>query len=315
MPETAPIGVLLMAYGGPETMADIPGYLADIRDGRPTPGRVLDEISANYDAIGGRSPLREHTERQASALSSLLAERGGGFRVYVGMRHAAPWIEDTVLQMIDDGVDRAISLVLAPQFSSFSVARYQAKIGAGLQMYRGAIEFLHVDSYHDAPGLVEAFADRVRLGLSYWPEDVRGRVHVVFSAHSLPARLARSGDPYDHQAKETAQLVATRAGLPDDVWSWSYQSAGRSDEAWLGPSLREHLASLADRRIGDVLVVPVGFVSDHVELLFDVDIDARRLAGELGMRLERPPALNDHAGFVLQLADLIERRAAGARWI
>jgi ferrochelatase len=302
-----PIGVLVMAYGGPESLEEIPGYLADIRSGRPTPRAVLEEITENYRAIGGRSPLLEISRRQVDALAS---ELGGAYRCYLGMRHWSPWIEEVVGEMVEAGVTHAVSVVLAPHFSALSVARYQQRIGDGLEVSRGRIEFAHVPSYHDAPGLVEAFAGRVLEGLGRWPEKERDRVHVVFSAHSLPERVLAEGDPYDAQCRETAGLVAERAGLIPDRWSWSYQSAGRTPEPWAGPDLGDHLEELAGRGVRDVVVVPVGFVSDHVELLFDVDVKAKGVADGLGVRLERPPALNDDPTFVATLADLVRERAA-----
>ncbi len=307
MSDTGVTGVLVMAYGAPESLEEIPGYLADIRAGRPTPRRVLDEITENYRAIGGRSPLLDVTRKQVDALQD---ELGQAYRCYLGMRHWAPWIEDVVGQMIEDGVTHAVGIVLAPQFSALSVAKYQQRVADGLDLYRGGIAFRHVSSYHDDPGLIEAFATRVAEGLSRWPEPDRGRAHVVFTAHSLPERLLANGDPYGMQCTETARLVAERAGLAAESWSWSYQSAGRTPEPWVGPDLREHLAELAARGIRDVVVVPVGFVSDHVEILFDIDVRARARADELEMRLERPPALNDDPVFIGALGELVRSRAA-----
>lgn len=303
---SSPIGVLVMAYGGPESLDELPGYLADIRSGRPTSRAVLEEITGNYRAIGGRSPLLDVTRRQVDALA---AELGVGFRCYLGMRHWAPWIEEVVGVMVEDGVERAVGLVLAPQFSALSVAKYQQKVADGLDLYRGRIDFRHVGSYHDHPGLVEAFASRLGEGLARWPEEERGRVHVVFSAHSLPRRVLDGGDPYETQCLETARLVAERAGVPEERRSWAYQSAGRTPEPWAGPDLGEHLAELAAAGVRDVVSVPVGFVSDHVEILFDIDVQARAVADELGLRLERPPALNDDPVFVDALASLVRERA------
>ncbi len=305
-----PIGVLVMAYGGPGSLDEIPGYLADIRSGRPTPRAVLEEITANYRAIGGRSPLLEESRRQVGALTECLGE---GYRCYLGMRHWSPWIEEVVGDMVEDGITHAVGLVLAPHFSAMSVARYQQSVSDGLDLYRGRIEFEHIASYHDAPGLVEAFAARVAEGIARWREEERDRVHVVFSAHSLPKRVLAAGDPYGEQCRETARLVAERAGIPVERWSWSFQSAGRTPEPWVGPDLGEHLEELAAREVHDVVVVPVGFVSDHVELLFDVDIRAREVAEGLGIRLERPPALNEEPVFVEALAELVRTRAA--RWL
>jgi ferrochelatase len=302
-----PIGVLVMAYGGPASLDEIPGYLADIRAGRTTPSPVLEEITENYRAIGGASPLLDATRRQVDALA---AELGASYRCYLGMRHWAPWIEEVVGEMVEDGVTHAVGLVLAPHFSGLSVARYQQKVADGLELYHGHIAFEHVRSYHDHPGLVEAFAARVEEGLARWPRDEQGRVHVVFSAHSLPERVLAGGDPYGEQCVGTARLVAERAGLPADRWSWAYQSAGRTPEPWAGPDLGDHLGELARQGVHDVVSVPVGFVSDHVELLYDVDVRAQAVARELGTRLERPPALNDDPRFVAALADLVRGRAA-----
>lgn len=312
-----PIGVLFMAYGGPNSLEEIPGYLADIRAGRPTTPAVLEEITNNYRQIGGRSPLLELTRRQVEGVMRVLnaPDQPERFTAYLGMRHWAPWIEETVGAMIDDGITRAVSIVLAPHFSTMSIARYQQKIAAGLAMYRGEIAFEHLSSYHDAPGLIDALADRVRIGLARWPEEERSEVHVVFSAHSLPVRILQQGDPYDSQLRETARLVAAKAGLPGDRWSWSYQSAGRSPEPWLGPQLEAYLPDLAEQGIRNVISIPVGFVCDHVEILFDIDIEAQAVARERGIRLERPPALNDDPVFIRQLADLIQQKAEAAGWI
>lgn len=307
-----PIGILFMAYGGPETLEDMPGYLADIRSGRVTPARVLDEITNNYRLIGGKSPLPEFTRAQVKATMEQLAKTGQEYRAYIGMRHWSPWIEDAVREMLDDGIEQAVAIVLAPQYSSMSVAKYQKKIDAALKMYHaeGKINFKFVNSYHDAPGYITALADRVRGGIAEFPEDQREQVHVVLSAHSLPVRIQKEGDPYPIQLQETAELVAQQAGLNETQWSWSYQSAGRSPEPWLGPQLDEHLTALSEKGIDKVVSVPVGFVSDHVEILFDIDIAAQELARELGMTLVRPPALNTDPLFIGSVADVVARHAA-----
>lgn len=303
-----PIGVLIMAYGGPNSLDELPGYLSDIRSGRPTTPEVLEEIRHNYSQIGGKSPLLAMSQKQAADVAALLDP--AQFRVYLGMRHWAPWIEEVVGQMVADGITHAISVVLAPHFSKLSIEKYQGKIADGLAMVHGQIHFDHIASYHDAPKLIQAFVNRVHAGFAEWPAEERNQVHVVFSAHSLPARIIKMGDPYDTQLRETAKLIAAQAGIPDDGWSWSYQSAGRSPEPWLGPQIQDHLPVLAGEGIKNVISIPVGFVSDHVEILFDIDIQAQAVARELGMRLVRPPALNDDALYIETLADLIKARAA-----
>ena len=312
-----PIGVLFMAYGGPESLDEIAGYLSDIRHGRPTTTAVLDEITNNYRSIGGASPIMGLTKAQIDGAMAHLDEGGEGrFKAYLGMRHWAPWIEETVGQMLDDGIERAVAIVLAPHFSSMSIAKYQAKVKAGLELYRGDIDVTYVDAYFDADLLIEAFAARVREGIEQFPEDERDDVHVVLSAHSLPVRILKMGDPYQDQLWTTARLIAQRAGLREDQWSWSYQSEGRSPEPWLGPQLEDHLPTLHETRgIDKVVSQAVGFVSDHVEILFDIDIEAQKAAQERGMTLVRPPSLNDDPRFTRLLAELVEEKAAAAGWI
>ena len=302
------IGTLVMAYGGPASLDELPGYLADIRSGRPTTPEVLEEITHNYRRIGGSSPLLEISRKQAEALQQRLGRKE--FTVYLGMRHWAPWIEEVVGRMIDEGVTRAVSIVLAPHYSGMSVSRYQQKITDGLEMYRGSIEFRHVDSYHSNRRYIGALRRRLEEGLSLWPAEERDRVQIVWTAHSLPVRILSEGDPYDGQLRETARLLADEAGIRPQRWSWSYQSAGQSAEAWLGPDLPDHLRELAGTGVRDVLVQPIGFVSDHVEILYDIDIEAREAARELGMRLERPPALNEEPLFIEALAEAVLERAA-----
>lgn len=307
--KTETIGVLFMAYGGPEKLEDIAGYLADIRAGRVTSRAVLDEITNNYRQIGGKSPLPEFTQAQVDATMKQLEEHVQvPLKAYIGMRHWNPWIEDAVRDMLDDGIQKAVAIVLAPHYSSMSVAKYQKKIQAGLDLHHGHIDFAFVNEYHDEPGYITALADRVRAGVQSFSEDQRHAVHVILSAHSLPVRIQKEGDPYPQQLMETAELVAAQAGLAPENWSWSYQSAGRSPEPWLGPQLDEHMEELAQKGIRNMVSVPVGFVSDHVEILFDIDIDAQEKAKELGVCLVRPPALNTDPLFIGTLASVIKRQ-------
>ena len=314
---SSPVGVLFMAYGGPASLDEIGGYLADIRPGLSTSRSLVEEISCNYGLIGGSSPLLRLTKEAIAGVMQDLNPPGrtADYCSYLGMRHWSPWIEETVGIMLRDGITRAVSLVLAPHYSGMSIAKYQKKIGAGLRIYRGEIDFEHIQSYHDAPGLIQALASRVRIGVERWPEAERAGVHVVFSAHSLPVRILSQGDPYDSQLRETARLVAKQAGLADGQWSWSYQSAGRSPEPWLGPQLEDYLVELAEKGIRNVVSVPVGFVSDHVEILYDIDIEAQAVAKDSGIRLERPPSLNADPVFTGALADLVRHAAGRAGWL
>jgi protoporphyrin/coproporphyrin ferrochelatase len=293
------IGVLLMAYGGPDNLDEVAGYLADIRSGRPTTNAVLKEIRHNYEQIGGKSPLFAQCQKQAAALQSRLSDEGD-YRVYLGMRHWSPWIEEVVGKMGDDGIKQAVAIVLAPHYSSYSIEKYHDKVRAGLKMYAAGIDFAFVKSYNTAPPLIEAFANRVREGLARF--DPSDRVHVVLSAHSLPVRIINTGDPYQDELFESARLIADAAGLSEEQWSWSYQSAGRSPEPWLGPQIEVYVKTLADKGVKNVVSVPIGFVSDHVEMLYDIDIKAQNVAKENGVKLVRPPALNDDPLYIETLA-------------
>ncbi len=303
---TQTTGVLLMAYGGPDSLDDIPAYLLDIRGGRPTSQELIDEIKENYRKIGGRSPLLEISRRQAAAVERKLNAEAPDhvqYKVYLGMRHWTPWIEDAVAEMAADGIKHAVTLVLAPHYSEMSIAKYYAKLDAALDKHGHPFTYSAITSYHDHPKYIEALAQRVRAGLKDMPDDTL----VIFSAHSLPVRIMDQGDPYDRQLRETARLVAERAGLTAAQWTFSYQSAGRSPEPWLGPQIEEYVVELAERGHKHLLSCVVGFVADHVEVLFDIDIEAKQAAASAGARLERVPSLNDDPLYIAALVDLIRQ--------
>lgn len=325
----APIGVLLLAYGGPNSLDELPGYLADIRSGRPTTAAVLKEMTHNYSLIGGKSPLLEICRQQGAALEKLLnsiqhsapstqptppnSALRTSFKVYLGMRHWSPWTEEVVRDMIADGIRQAVAIVLAPQYSPFTTDKYFQKVKAGLEMFGGDIDFEYVKSYNTAPKYIQALVNRVQEGIERWPEAERDSVHVILSAHSLPVRIIKMGDPYQDQLFESARLIVAGAGLRDNQWSWAYQSAGRSPEPWLGPQIEAYIPELAAKGVRNIVSVPIGFVSDHVEMLFDIDIKAQAVARQLGIRLERPPALNTDPLYIETLADLVRERSA--RWL
>jgi protoporphyrin/coproporphyrin ferrochelatase len=273
-----------MAYGSPEHAEDIRPYLEDIREGRPVSDRAVDELTERYRRIGGRSPLDEATERQRAAL-----ERELGLPVYVGMKHWRPRIAEAVEAALDGGADRIVAVVLAPHYSALSIAGYRERLEAALG---DRAELVFVESWHTLDGYLEVLADRIR----------GTEAHVVFTAHSLPERILAMGDPYKDQLLETAQLVADRAGVRS--WSFAFQSESPTGEPWLGPDILDELTRLKGTGVDDVLVCPIGFVSDHLEILWDLDIEARERAGELGMTVSRIDSLNDDPAFIRALAEL-----------
>jgi ferrochelatase len=284
--------VVLMAYGSPSEIEDIPAYLADIREGRPVSEHAVEELQERYRRIGGRSPLDELTEAQRAAL-----ERELGLRVHVGMKHWRPRIGEAVEAALAEGAGRIVGVVLAPHYSRLSIAGYRSRLEDALG---DRAELVFVDSWHDHEPFLDVLADRVR-GTD---------AHVVFTAHSLPERILRDGDPYRDQLLETSRLVAERAGL--DSWSFAFQSASPTGEPWLGPDILEALDRLHAAGVRTVLVCPVGFVSDHLEILWDLDVEARERAAELGLELERIESLNDDPRFVRALAGVV-RNALSVR--
>jgi protoporphyrin/coproporphyrin ferrochelatase len=284
--------VILMAYGSPATADDIRPYFEDIRGGRPVSDEAVAELTERYRRIGGRSPLDELTEAQREALEQEL-----GVPVLVGMKHWRPRIAEAVERALDQGATRLIGVVLAPHYSRMSVGEYRERLEAALDG-RDA-ELVLVESWHDDETFVEVVADRVR-GTDAW---------VVFTAHSLPERILAAGDPYRDQLLETSRLVADRAGL-GDRWSFAFQSASPTGEPWLGPDILDELERLYADGTRKVLVAPVGFVSDHLEILWDLDVEAREKAAELGMELGRIESMNDDPAFIEALAGVVERARA-----
>jgi len=284
-----------MAYGSPERLADVPAYYADIRGGRPIRPELLDDLVERYRKLGieEQSPLNAITEETRAALERDL----GDVPVFTGMKHWTPRIAEAAERALATGAQTVVGLVLAPHFSSMSIAGYRRQLEEALA---GRAELAFVESWHDDPGFVDVLADRVR-GTD---------AHVVFTAHSLPERILGEGDPYKAQLLETSQLVAERAALRD--WSFSFQSESQTGEPWLGPDILDHLQDLHERGARDVLVCPVGFVADHLEIRWDLDHEAREKAVELGMRFARIAMPNAEPAFVDVLAGLVRRALATA---
>ena len=299
------IPVLLMAYGGPENLDEVEPYLMDVRGGRPTKPELVEEIRTRYAKIGGRSPLRELTEAQAAGLGRALGPR---FPTYVGMRHWHPYIKETVGRIAAEGYRRLVAIVMAPHYSAMSVGAYEQKL---LQAADGRIEPALVRRWGDHPKFVEAVASRVREARARFPSPEH--IQVVFTAHSLPERILVNGDPYPDELRASAAAVAARVGLGS--WHFAFQSAGATPEPWLGPEAGAVMRQLAAAGHDAFLIVPIGFVCDHVEVLYDIDIEYRRLAGELGVRLERTTSLNADPMLVATLEDLVRRTVAERGWL
>ena len=285
--DQAHIAVILMAYGSPERAEDIPAYFADIRGGRPVRQEAVDELAERYRRIGGASPLNRITEAQRTGL-----EEATGLPVYVGMKHWHPRIHEAVERALGDGAEQIVGLVLAPHYSHISIGGYRERLEQSLD---GRAQLAFVESWHDHDPYVDLLAERVR-GTD---------AHVVFTAHSLPERILAEGDPYRDQLLATSQLVAERAGISH--WSFAFQSESPTGEPWLGPDILVELEGLHARGVRKVLVAPVGFVSDHLEILWDLDIGAREKAAELGLELDRIESLNADPEFIRALAALVEK--------
>lgn len=303
------IGVLVMSYGTPESMEGIESYYTHIRRGNKPSEEQLKELTDRYEAIvGGVFPLRENTDRQVRTLQDTLNADPRAidleFVCYQGLKHAAPYIEDGVEQMVRDGIKEAVGIVLAPHYSTMSIGSYVKRAQAKADELGLQISF--VESYHMHPKLIEAFADRVSAKLNQFEQAgaVRDSVRVLFSAHSLPERILSVGDPYQDQLLETSKAVAKKAGVKQ--WQFTWQSAGRTAEPWLGPDILDTLQALnKEEQVEDVLVAPVGFVSDHLEVLYDLDIEAKSIAKEMDMRLERIDSLNSDPLYMEALSDSV----------
>jgi len=294
--------VLMMAYGTPDSIERMEYYLSDIRGGRPMSPAFVEEFKHRYSLIGG-SPLTRLTYGQAKKTSEALQQRGHDMPVYLGMRHWSPWIQDAVGQMYLHDIEEAVAIVMAPHYSKMSIGRYWAKIEEAQQMHGSRIKFSYVDSWYRQPKFLQALENNVRAGLEKFSPEVRKQVKVVFTAHSLPERLIKMGDPYDAELKDNAKIVAERLG--DIDWMFSYQSAAETGEPWLGPQIEEVIIELARDGYKQVLVAPIGFVCDHVEILFDIDIEAKQIAEENGLQLERIDSMNSNPLFIEAVTDAV----------
>lgn len=298
------IGILVMSYGTPASMDDIERYYTHIRRGRRPSDAELDDLRRRYAAIGGTFPLRDNTEKQVAALKVFLDTRyPDRLDVREGLKHAEPFIEDTVRDFYQAGIKRLAGIVLAPHYSTMSVGSYVARAQEEAQKY--GIESVFVRSYHDHPLLIQALAERVQEGLkAFLHAHDKAKVKVLFSAHSLPQRILNENDPYVDELMLTSRLVAEAAGVKD--WSFVFQSAGGTNEPWLGPDILEVLPKLKEEGYTAVLVAPVGFVSEHLEVLYDLDQEARLQGETLGLDVRRIRMLGTDPRFIETLVDKLE---------
>jgi len=299
--------ILLLAHGSPESPADIPEFMKHITGGRPVPDAVMQEVTHRYSLIG-KSPLTEITMRQAEALQASL-----GLPVYVGMRNWKPFISDAVQQITASGIEKVVAICLAPQNSSTSVGLY-SKVLTDERKPGLSVQF--VESWHDHPLLIQAFAERLEPVWQQASAEIGNALPVIFTAHSVPMRTIHAGDPYENQAKETAQLVGQRiTGLTPELQRFAFQSQGMTGGPWLGPTVETVMLEQKRRRHKGVVIAPIGFVCDHVEVLYDIDINFRQFANEQQLKLWRPESLNTSPTFIAALAKLASTRLALASGI
>jgi protoporphyrin/coproporphyrin ferrochelatase len=301
--------VLLVAFGGPERPEDIRPFLQIVTAGRPIPPARLEDVAHHYEVIGGRSPLNALTRRQAAALADALAARGRALPVWVGMRNWHPFLHETLAEMKDRGRRRAVAVILSSLQTEASWARYVDDVAAARdKVGADAPEVVFAPAWADHPRFVDAMADRTRAALAHVDSARRAAARLVFTAHSVPVAMA-AGSPYAAQLEATARAVAARVGRGG--WSVAYQSrSGSPRDPWLEPDVSDVIRALAREGARDLVVVPVGFVCDHVEVLYDLDVEARQVAAAAGVGFHRAPAANDHPDFIAMLADLVEETAA-----
>lgn len=298
-----------MAYGGPNSLGDVEPYLLDVRHYRQTSQEIVDEVRERYRAIGGRSPILERTRAQANALESELNSQGEPVKVFVGMRHWYPFINQALADMSAAGIKKAVGLVMAPHYSRMSVGAYYKKV----QEAETDLDIALIERWHLLSGYLDALAGRVQTALERFPADVRTKVPIIFTAHSLPERILEWGDPYPDELNATVIEVVKR--LNSNPYEFAFQSAAISNEPWLGPDAGDVIVRLASEGHKHVLIAPIGFVCEHVEVLYDVDIVFKRQASSLGMQLERIEMLNTSPEMIAGPAELVRSVAKEKKWL
>jgi len=295
---------MLMAMGGPDCLENVEPFLLDVRGGRPTPPELVEEIRQRYRMTGGKSPAVGITKDVAKKLEARLnASRQQRYRVYVGLRHWHPFIKETFAELLTDQPDQVIGLCMAPQQSSLSTGAYRKKVEEAQAALGNSGRVSYVGSWNRHPKLIAAIVERIKQGLLKFDADVRATVPVLFTAHSLPERIVAMNDPYPDEVKGTVEAVTTQLG--NQPTRFAYQSQGRSGEQWLGPTVESAIVDLSRAGQRHVLVAPIGFLCDHVETLYDIDIELKQLAMKQGIQLERMAMLNDSPAIIDTLADVL----------
>jgi ferrochelatase len=298
--------LLLLAFGGPRSLEEVEFLLTRLFGRKPSPEQ-LERVKERYRLIGGFSPLPAITEKQAKALEEKLNAKGYSFRSYVGMRYSQPLIEETLKKILQDGIEEVVAIPMAPFRSRFSTGAYQEELNRTHNLFRDKLKITFIEGWHSNPLFLEAIVERVREGLKQFTPEERERVHLIFSAHSLPESVLKS-DSYVKDMKESVRGVLNRIGPAR--WCMAFQSKGGGLEKWIGPDVESALLEMSKIGIKKVLIVPIGFVSDHIEILYDIDIFYKEKAESLGMKLKRTLSLNDSERFIEALANIVEEHIA-----
>lgn len=297
--------VVLMAYGGPASLDEVEGYYTDIRRGRPPASEALEDLKERYRKIGGSSPLLRISKRQAAALETHLnATHPGAYRTFVGMKHWHPYIAATMKEVAEAGISKVIGLALAPHYSKMSIGGYEDRLVQGAKAAGAGIEVSMIESWYDQSEFIEFSAGNLRSTVEDW-QGSDEKFRVFFTAHSLPTRILEDGDPYKDQLLDSSKRIADAAGVED--WEFAFQSASHTGEPWLGPDVLERLEAFSVEGGQRAVVAPIGFVADHLEILFDVDVECAEQCKKLGLAFRRTPSPNDHPGFIEALAAVVLR--------
>jgi protoporphyrin/coproporphyrin ferrochelatase len=292
--------ILLMAYGSPRSLDEVGNYLEEVRGGRKPTVEEVNRLRERYRLVGGQTPLVEITNSQAQRLEVRLRHEGLVEHVYVGMKHWHPFIRETVQNIVRNGAGSIVGIALAPHYSRLSIGGYEEAVKRGLANQDSTIPLLMVKNWHLDPLLIKALSNRVQTGMDKL--DSPEQAAVLFTAHSLPRRAVGPDDPYQAQLLESSRLVAEQSGVKS--WDFAFQSAGEPRDAWLGPQILEQITSLGNRDFKEILVCPIGFVSDHLEILYDLDLEAKQHASSLGLKLQRTSSLNSDTDFISCLASV-----------